>query len=85
VTRICRLNDTHSHGGNITTASDDCFLDTIPVARHGDTIYCDIHGEQTIVGTPNTIFIDGKEVALDGDICTCGATLIASFDGISTG
>ena len=83
MTRICRLNDTHSHGGYITTASADCFLGNEPIARHGDQIYCNQHGQQTIVGTNNSIYINNSEIALEGDVCTCGATLIASFDGVS--
>lgn len=84
MTRICRLNDTHSHGGNIITSSTNCFLGDEPVARHGDQIYCNEHGYQTIVGdSGTTFFVNGQGVALEGDVCSCGATLIASFDGVS--
>lgn len=74
--RIIRLGDTGSHGGSVTTASPDVWVEGQRVARVGDTYSCPEHGPNPIAtGSPNTT-ANGQAVARVGDTTSCGATLM---------
>jgi uncharacterized Zn-binding protein involved in type VI secretion len=71
---VCRIGDTGSHGGAITTASTNILSNGLGVARNGDTYVCDIHGTQSIIATGN-VLANGLPVAVVGDEATCGSIL----------
>ena len=74
--RIIRLGDTGSHGGSVTTASPDVWIDGARVARVGDTYNCPEHGPNSITsGSPNVTAND-QPIARVGDTTACGATLV---------
>lgn len=82
---LIRLGDTHSHGGQVTSASPHATSDGKAIARLGDKAKCESHGDVTIAsGDPHTTF-DGKPAARDGDKLSCGAVLIASQSSTDCG
>lgn len=72
---VARLDDEISHGGNITSASPNTFVNGRKVARLNDTVLCRIHGEQTIISASKTVIVNGRGVARIGDNISCGATI----------
>lgn len=82
---VARLGDTITHGGAITGASPDTSANGIRVARLGDTVECDVHGEQTITSASTTVKANGKGVARLGDSVSCGATISSASDDVSAG
>lgn len=73
-----RLGDSHSHGGQVTSASPHSTSGGKAIARVGDKATCESHGDVTITsGDPHTTF-DGRRAARDGDKLSCGAVLMAS-------
>ncbi|MDF0729245.1 PAAR domain-containing protein [Pseudomonas entomophila] len=77
------LGDTSSHGGTVQTATTGFTVNGTPVAGHGDTLECPIHGLVTIQATGNGMKANGKSPARDGDNTSCGACLIASQKGVT--
>ena len=77
---LIRLGDATSHGGNVIESSQQTDIEGILVARVGDMVTCPLcsPGVFPIVTGDNTLIVDGKAVARDGDSIGCGATLIAS-------
>ena len=49
----------------------------IAIARLGDKVSCPKHGNGTIASGDQTMIVDGKPAARNGDKTSCGATLIA--------
>jgi len=77
---VIRLNDKTSHGGHVTTASDDMKAMGIPVALEGDLTSCpQCNGTFAIRPKNSTRRHHGKQVAYHGDPTECGATLISSL------
>jgi uncharacterized Zn-binding protein involved in type VI secretion len=74
------LGDRTSHGGTVIEASGQTFVGNRMVARVGDKVSCPKkgHGTCPIVTGDDTLIIDGKAVAREGDKTACGAVLIAS-------
>lgn len=73
------LGDQTDHGGVVIEASMMTDTHGAGIARVGDRVTCPKHGHGTTVivtGDP-TMIIDGKPAARHGDMCACGATLIA--------
>lgn len=75
------LGDASSHGGAVQTATTGFTSNGIPVAGHGDTLACPIHGPVAIQSSGHGMKANGKTPARDGDTASCGATLIASQKG----
>lgn len=72
---VIRQGDSGSHGGTVINGSPDTTVNSIPVARVGDTYACPIHGNNPITtGSPDTT-ANGQPVARVGDATACGATL----------
>lgn len=78
---IVRLGDSTSHGGKVISASVTHLIDEIGIARVGDMITCPQvgHGINIIVEGCPTYLIGGRMVALHGNRCACGCTLISSL------
>jgi uncharacterized Zn-binding protein involved in type VI secretion len=77
---VIRLNDKTTHGGHVTTASDDFKVLDVPVALEGDKTWCpQCQGTYAILPKDSTRQHLGKAVAYHGDPTECGATLIASL------
>ena len=49
----------------------------IDIARLGDKVSSPKHGNGTIASGDQTMIVDGKPAARNGDKTSCGATLIA--------
>lgn len=76
--KIARLGDTISHGGNITSASPDTWVNNIKVARLNDTVQCAVHGAQTISSASTKTFANSRGIARLGDSISCGATITSA-------
>lgn len=76
------LGDTSSHGGTVQSATTGFTVNGIAVAGHGDSFECPLHGTVAIESTGRGVQSNGKTPARDGDIASCGASLIASQKGI---
>ena len=74
---VIRLGDKTSHGGSVLEASPHSDSAGIAIARLGDKVSCPKHGNGTIASGDQTMIVDGKPAARDGDKTSCGATLIA--------
>ncbi|WP_133650321.1 PAAR domain-containing protein [Paraburkholderia flava] len=76
---VIRLNDKTTHGGHVTTASDDFKVLGVPVALEGDKTWCPkCQGTFAITPKDSTRMHHDKAVAYDGDPTECGAKLISS-------
>ena len=74
---VIRLGDKTSHGGSVLEGSPHSDSGGIAIARLGDKVSCPKHGNGTIASGDQTMIVDGKPAARDGDKTSCGATLIA--------
>lgn len=82
--RLIRLGDLTTHGGVVISASSSYEVLGRPVARVGDRVTCPMqgHGLAVIIeGDPDWL-IDGRPVALEGHLTSCGATLIATVASV---
>ena len=88
---IAVIGDALTHGAVITTGSSTRFVDGKGVARIGDMVSCPQlgHGTNPIVGDPQTVFLEGRGVAMEGMSSACGATILPTgrpvFRGTSGG
>ena len=73
--RVACKTETISHGGEILTGSPDTFEEGLPVARVGDRVRCDIHGNQTITTGSQTCLTNGRATARIGESISCGAII----------
>jgi uncharacterized Zn-binding protein involved in type VI secretion len=85
---IAVLGDRTTHGGQIISASGTGrqTIDGIPVACVGDRVLCPQKGHTNCIiiqGDPNST-LDGKEIAYNGCLCSCGARVIAGRQTRST-
>jgi uncharacterized Zn-binding protein involved in type VI secretion len=72
---VVRIGDSGSHGGSVSSGSDNVLCNGRGVARVGDTYDCPIHGPNKIdSGSPDT-FANSKQIARVGDATECGASL----------
>ena len=74
---VIRLGDKTSHGGSVLEGSPHSDSGGIAIARLGDKVSCPKHGNGTIASGDQTMIVDGKPAARNGDKTSCGATLIA--------
>jgi uncharacterized Zn-binding protein involved in type VI secretion len=85
--KVIRLGDPTSHGGSVVSAAPNVSIMEIQVARLGDKCTCPRPGHRdcTIAeGDPNWV-IDGRPVALEGHLTTCGAALISTLPNLDRG
>ena len=85
--KIIRLGDPTSHGGSVVSAAPNFSMMDVPVARMGDSCTCPLpgHGNCTIAEGDPTWVIDGRPVALEGHLTTCGAALISTLPNVDRG
>jgi uncharacterized Zn-binding protein involved in type VI secretion len=87
------LGDPTSHGGVVISAWGQdgpvpMTIDATPVACLGDRVSCPKKGHSGSViisaadGPPVTC--GGKQIAREGDMCSCGAVLISGGQGIAS-
>lgn len=77
---LIRLGDPTSHGGVVASASPTASAIGKAIARVGDQVVCPRTGHALAViveGDPNWL-VDGRPVALEGHLTSCGASLIAT-------
>ncbi|GAB3052558.1 PAAR domain-containing protein [Stenotrophomonas tumulicola] len=72
------VGDALDHGGTVVSGSGDTDVSGKPVARVGDKVACQRHGNTTIISGDDSAIIDGRPVARHGDKTACGGTLISS-------
>jgi uncharacterized Zn-binding protein involved in type VI secretion len=77
---VARKTDTISHGalvtGSITGGASATFLNSLAVARKGDSAVCSLHpGPQTITSGLSTELVEGQQIARVNDSISCGATI----------
>ena len=74
------VGDSTDHGGVVVGGSAITDTHGKRIARVGDQVTCPKkgHGTTVIISGDQTMIIDGKPAARQGDKCACGATLIAS-------
>lgn len=85
--KVIRLGDPTSHGGSVVSAAPNFSMMGVRVARIGDHCTCPKpgHGGCVIVeGDPGWI-IDGRAVALEGHLTSCGASLISTLGNVERG
>jgi uncharacterized Zn-binding protein involved in type VI secretion len=70
--------DTHSHGGRVTASSSHAACDGAAYVCEGDVALCHIHGITHVATATSLMWIDERQVALEGDTLACGATLRSS-------
>lgn len=81
---VARIGDAISHGGAITGGSPNTTADTLAVARLGDPVICDIHGDQIIVSASLVTLVDSLGVARLGDAISCGATIVTASEDVES-
>jgi len=84
---VIRLGDPTTHGGTVVSATGRYMIMGIEVARVGDSCTCPQKGHSgcTIAeGDPGWV-IDGRAVALEGHLTTCGAALISTLPNLQRG
>ncbi|MFM1348781.1 PAAR domain-containing protein [Yersinia proxima] len=74
---IC-VGDKTSHGGVVLTGSAQISIDGRLIARKSDKVSCPKHGINSIIEGDENHCDNGLPVALEGNHCACGATLISS-------
>ena len=75
--QVARRGDTSNHGGVIITSCSRTPIEGPLAARKGDLHACPIHGVTPIVSntSPNT-YVEGKQLAMVGSVCGCGAVIV---------
>lgn len=81
--QVARIGDLISHGGSIIEGSPTVNANSIPVARLGDAVTCNLHGAQTITSASPTVSADGIAVARLGDSVSCGAVISSASPNVS--
>lgn len=77
---VIRLGDKTSHGGEVVSACSDFKVLGIAIALEGDMASCPTcGGVHAITPVASTRKHHGKQVAYQGDVTACGATLITSI------
>ena len=73
--RVAVVGSPLSHGGQVTEGSPKHRAGGKAVARVGDKVMCELHGEQTITSGAAKHRVDGKACARVTSACSCGATI----------
>jgi len=84
---VIRLGDTTSHGGKvISCAAEHLTVLGRAVACIGDLCSCPLPGHNgcTIVSGNDRHQVDGRAIAFENDMTSCGAKLISSCPEFST-
>ena len=81
--QICRIGDSGSHGGTISTGSPNVFINGIAVARNGDIYNCAQHGPNALIASSNDVTANDIAVIKVGDFATCGATMISGSPNVN--
>ena len=79
--KVIRIGDPTSHGGTVLSGSPYRILYKKNVARMGDIVSCPQNGHTNCViieGDPSWL-VDGKPVALEGHLTSCGAVLFSTL------
>jgi uncharacterized Zn-binding protein involved in type VI secretion len=83
--RFIVLGDTTSHGGLVVTANSRMTIDGRPVACVGDKVTCPrCEGLHVILGYGKNTWLDGKEMACEGDYVSDGSYLISIHQSNAT-
>lgn len=72
---------TTTNGGTVMQGSSTSTINGVPIACVGDKVTCPIPGHggiTTIVSSDQTVVINSKAVARQGDKTACGAVLMAN-------
>lgn len=79
--RVIRLGDPTDHGGFVTSAASTTVFFGKPVALIGDAVSCPRQGHTNcvIVECDPSWTVNGKGVALEGHMVSCGAVLISTM------
>ncbi|MDR3434206.1 MAG: PAAR domain-containing protein [Rouxiella aceris] len=78
---IIRLGDSHSHNGEVNSASGPIFAGK-PVMLIGDTVNCSRHGKVTVEQGHASWTMHGKAVVVDGCAASCGCILQSSLTSV---
>lgn len=83
--RVIRLGDPTTHGGVVVSAAEDTYAWGKPIARMGDNVTCPIPGHRgcVIVEGDSSWTINGRHVALEGHLTSCGASLISTLSNVT--
>jgi uncharacterized Zn-binding protein involved in type VI secretion len=85
--KVIRLGDPTSHGGSVVSAAPNFSIMDVQVARVGDHCTCPKPGHSGCViveGDPGWV-INGRAVALEGHMTSCGASLISTLGNVTRG
>lgn len=72
------VGDTTTHGGKVVGGSNCDFIDDLEMVHVGAGVICPEHGYTTVTtGQINGLILDGRLQAAEGDLTSCGASLIS--------
>jgi uncharacterized Zn-binding protein involved in type VI secretion len=79
---VARVGDTISHGGHIISGSTNRLANGLGIARLGDAVHCDTHGDVVITSASTKAKANGLGIARVGDSVSCGATIISGSGNV---
>lgn len=71
------VGDTTTHGGTVLTGAPTRRIMSLPMAHLGSDVVCPIHGATKIITGQRHALVDGMPLAVEGDLTSCRAFLIA--------
>jgi type VI secretion system secreted protein VgrG len=74
---LITLGSATTSGGKVTSANSLRSIDAVKVALVGDKVWCPACGSEGIIrpdGPRLAELFDGRQVALNGDLCVCGCS-----------
>jgi uncharacterized Zn-binding protein involved in type VI secretion len=71
------VGDTTTHGGEVLTGAPKRRIMGLPMAHLGSDVVCPIHGATKIITAQKHYRVDEMPLAVEGDLTSCGAFLIA--------
>ena len=85
MTAVAVIGDSDSHGGSVTSGSSKTFVAGIGVATVGSEVSPDPipgHVNKTITSPGNSgkTTVEGKQIASEGALVSCGATINTSHN-----
>jgi uncharacterized Zn-binding protein involved in type VI secretion len=83
--KIARVGDAISHGGYIVSGASNTYANGQLIARIGDPVICNEHGETKIVECSMSVKVEGSLAARVGDMCGCGAVIVSGSDNVECG
>ena len=76
---VIRMGDPTSHGGQVIGQERPAKVQGRSVSLKGDRVSCPVPGHQdcfiATIKRPGTVMVDGVDVAMHGDLASCGAAL----------